>query len=245
MMGQSMKVIVFGASGNVGSFLVKYGVELGHQVTAFVRQPQKLKQILGSDLAKKIKIFAGDALDEETVAKSLKGQQAVVNAAAPRNEAEVFKAICCNIVTQAQKVLLPPKRVWLFGGLPGLNVPHTNIIGSDLPGMRPILRSHKANYQLLKKHPELDWSFICPGPMFFASPEAVPKKLKITLEEMPYKISRYSRFLPSFCHSFIILRKVESLAVSYQDVARFVMANLEPNSVYRHQRVGLMYQDNG
>jgi len=239
-----MKVIVFGASGNTGRFLVQYGVEFGHQVTAFVRQPEKLRQILGSKLTKQIKIFAGDALDELAVAESLKGQQALINAAAPPNEAEIFTAICRNIVTQAQKTLLPPKRVWLFGGLPGLYVPHTRIIGSDLPGMRPILRSHKVNYQLLKEHPELDWSFICPGPMFFASSEAAPKKLKVVLEEMPYEISQYSRFLPKLFHSFIILRRVTSLAVSYQDVARFVMANLEPNSLYHHQRVGLVYQDN-
>ena len=38
-----MKVLVFGASGATGHELVKQSLSLGHSVTAFVRDPSRLK----------------------------------------------------------------------------------------------------------------------------------------------------------------------------------------------------------
>ena len=36
-----MKIIVFGATGGVGQFVVKQGLETGFEITAFVRTPAK------------------------------------------------------------------------------------------------------------------------------------------------------------------------------------------------------------
>lgn len=38
-----MKVIIIGATGNTGLQLVLQAINLGHQVTAIVRNPEKLK----------------------------------------------------------------------------------------------------------------------------------------------------------------------------------------------------------
>ncbi|EIM06052.1 hypothetical protein A1A1_13117 [Planococcus antarcticus DSM 14505] len=38
-----MKIIVFGATGGVGQFVVKQAVESGFEVTTFVRTPTKLE----------------------------------------------------------------------------------------------------------------------------------------------------------------------------------------------------------
>ena len=39
-----MNVLVFGASGGIGTWVVHYALQNGHRVTAYVRHPQKLQQ---------------------------------------------------------------------------------------------------------------------------------------------------------------------------------------------------------
>ncbi|KAA3618316.1 MAG: SDR family oxidoreductase [Calditrichaeota bacterium] len=68
-----MKLIVFGASGGTGQFLVTQALKQGHEVTAFVRNPQKLKQ-KGS----KLKVIQGDVLDTQTLEKAISGHDAVL-----------------------------------------------------------------------------------------------------------------------------------------------------------------------
>ncbi len=237
-----IKVIIFGATGTTGQFLVRYGLELGYPVSVFVRDEYKLKAILGEATFSKLQVFTGDALDEAAVEKAMAGHHAAVNVAAPKDSAAVFEKICKNIVGAAQKSLEKPKRLWLFGGLPGLDVPHTKTIGSDLIGMRPILKSHKLNYSLLKNSKDLDWSFMCPGPMFLDDDSQSKKELKISTEEMPYEISRTSRFFPKFAHPFIMLKNMNEMIVSYQDVAKLVIKNLEADGPYSKKRVGVAYR---
>lgn len=47
-----MKVIVFGATGGVGQHFVQMAVEASHEVTAFVRTPEKLKTTNGVNILK-------------------------------------------------------------------------------------------------------------------------------------------------------------------------------------------------
>lgn len=37
-----MKVLIFGATGGIGKWAVKHAFKKGHEVTAFVRNPQKI-----------------------------------------------------------------------------------------------------------------------------------------------------------------------------------------------------------
>ena len=46
----SLKVIVFGAAGKVGSRVVRAALNHNHQVTAFVRDRQKLLDALGQEV---------------------------------------------------------------------------------------------------------------------------------------------------------------------------------------------------
>lgn len=235
-----INVIVFGAGGNTGRCLVRAGVHLGHRVTAFVRNEDQLHLAVGERLFVRLRVIVGDALDPHAVGEAITGHDAVVNAAQHPSDPEIFEAICRTVAGEAQEHLPAPGRLWQFGGLPGLDVPHTKIIGSDLPGMRPILRSHKANYELLKKS-NLDWSFICPGPMFFSGDPRPAAALRITTEVMPYEIAAWTRRLPRLAHPFIMLRRLERMVVSYEDAAHLVMSNLAPNSPYSKKRVALAY----
>ncbi|HWI50039.1 MAG TPA: NAD(P)-binding oxidoreductase [Rummeliibacillus sp.] len=69
-----MKIVVFGASGRVGQYVVRLALEKGIEVTAFVRTPSKL-QISHPFLH----IYHGNALQADDVAAAIKGQNAVVS----------------------------------------------------------------------------------------------------------------------------------------------------------------------
>jgi putative NADH-flavin reductase len=69
-----MKIVVFGASGGTGRELVKQGRAQGHDVTAFMRDPNSFT---GGD---RLRIVVGDALDEKAVALAIVGQDAVLSA---------------------------------------------------------------------------------------------------------------------------------------------------------------------
>lgn len=68
-----MKLTIFGASGHTGLELVKQALEKGHLVTAFVRDPSRL-----SIKHDQLKIFIGDVVDLESVAKAVQGQDVVI-----------------------------------------------------------------------------------------------------------------------------------------------------------------------
>jgi putative NADH-flavin reductase len=68
-----MRVIVFGASGKTGREIVQQALERGHDVTAFVRDPAKLK--LTHD---RLNVARGDVMDAESVDAAVPGQDAIL-----------------------------------------------------------------------------------------------------------------------------------------------------------------------
>ena len=70
---KKMKLIVFGATGGVGQEFIKMAVEQGHEISAFVRTPEKLQTKSG------VEIIQGDAFDATAVAEAIKGHDAVVS----------------------------------------------------------------------------------------------------------------------------------------------------------------------
>ena len=69
-----MKIVIFGATGRTGSEIVRRALADHHEVTAFVRSPEKCEQV------DNLTIIAGDVRDAETVKKALIGADAVVSA---------------------------------------------------------------------------------------------------------------------------------------------------------------------
>jgi putative NADH-flavin reductase len=71
-----MKIAIFGSTGGSGKELVKQGLELGYEVTAFARTPAKLDEFKSENL----KIVQGDVFNYEDVEKAIIGQDAVLSA---------------------------------------------------------------------------------------------------------------------------------------------------------------------
>jgi putative NADH-flavin reductase len=72
-----MRLFVIGANGKTGSELVKLALTRGHEVTAFVRSPQKVSP------AGSLTIVGGDPRDPESIAAALPGHDAVLSAIGP------------------------------------------------------------------------------------------------------------------------------------------------------------------
>jgi len=68
-----MKLIIFGATGKIGRHLVEQALELGHDVTAFARTPEKL-----SGPRENLHVVKGDVLDPVSVRNAIEGQDGVV-----------------------------------------------------------------------------------------------------------------------------------------------------------------------
>jgi putative NADH-flavin reductase len=74
-----MKLIVLGATGGVGLEVVRQALDRDHQVTAFVRSAERLKEF-----ADRIEIIQGDVLRSAELARVIQGHDAVISGFGPR-----------------------------------------------------------------------------------------------------------------------------------------------------------------
>ncbi|KAI9666090.1 MAG: hypothetical protein M1821_004025 [Bathelium mastoideum] len=160
-----MKVLILGATGNLGSRLVPALLTHGHSVVAFVRSSNKLESLLPTSVYQQITVVQGDATDPNTIKRAIldAGCDAVVNTAgvaamAPWGKSElpaIFRTVL-DAVREAGVDRKSPLRTWFLGGLGVLYYPGTDI---------PIYLEHRQNLHLLKSLPPntLDWSLLCPS----------------------------------------------------------------------------------
>jgi putative NADH-flavin reductase len=74
-----MKLLVLGATGGTGLEIVVQAIEHGHEVTAFVRNPEPLKMF-----AQRVAVIRGDVLKSAELARVIEGHDAVLSAFGPR-----------------------------------------------------------------------------------------------------------------------------------------------------------------
>jgi uncharacterized protein YbjT (DUF2867 family) len=94
-----VKIVVFGSTGGVGQHVVQLAHEAGHQVTAFLRTPEKLRYSTG------VAIRQGDAFDEQAVAEAIHGQDAVISclsSSAPLKASDEVERMTRNVVSGMQ-----------------------------------------------------------------------------------------------------------------------------------------------
>jgi putative NADH-flavin reductase len=72
-----MRLFVIGANGKTGTEILDLAGERGHEVTAFVRSPEKLTPARG------LTIVRGDPVRAESIATALPGHEAVLSAIGP------------------------------------------------------------------------------------------------------------------------------------------------------------------
>lgn len=150
-----MNVALVGASGNVGSRLLKELSSRGHQVTAIARNPDKITSLPGVVAQK------GDLFDVLAMTELLRGHDAVISSV-------FFTASDPDKLIGAVKAS-GVKRYLVVGGAGSLEVaPGMLLVDSpDFPAdYKPEAEKGLAFLEALKREKELDWTFLSPSAMF-------------------------------------------------------------------------------
>jgi putative NADH-flavin reductase len=158
-----MKVALIGASGFVGTALLKELTDRGHTVTAIARHPEKI-----SVKNSHVHPVAGDVMDAEQVAKIVKGHDAVISAynsgwTNPKIY-EDFMAGSRAIEAGVKKSGV--KRFIVIGGAGSLEIkPGLQLIDSpNFPAEYKAGASGARDYlNEIKKDKELEWTYFSPA----------------------------------------------------------------------------------
>lgn len=236
-----MKIIIFGATGNTGKRVLAQGVQMGHEMTAFVRNSEKLYAQLGAHSAKHVKVIVDDMMDPVSVGEALAHQDAAIIAAGHAGQGEEFVRIVDNIISQCELEPSFSGRVWIMGGAGLLDIPHTDLIGNNLPGFPPEYRNHNRNFERLQQT-QLDWSMMCPGTMMDSKELPDPVHLHVTTETLPVPIPESIKEYSEAEIAGHLFSRFQELNVAYDDVATCMLNHLELGGAFKRKRVGLAYQ---
>lgn len=158
-----MKIALIGASGFVGSHLLKELLDRGHQVTAIVRHPEKISTENAS-----LNIVKADVLNVEDTAGILKGHDLVISAYNPGWERpNIYQEFLdgAQAIQQAVK-RSGVKRYITVGGAGSLYVaPGVQLI--DTPQFpaewKPGALAARDYLNIIQQEKDLDWTFVTPA----------------------------------------------------------------------------------
>jgi uncharacterized protein len=157
-----MKVVVYGATGNSGSEIVKELVRRGHTVTGVARNVDKLKGQSG------VTVKVDDLSNVDKIADVIKGADVVVSAyQPPADNTDALIDVTKRQIDAVKKAGVP--RLVVVGGAGQLEVaPGVTLIKSGyLPEQYiPIAVSHEKAAQALKASSGINWTYIAPGAFF-------------------------------------------------------------------------------
>jgi putative NADH-flavin reductase len=161
-----MRLFVRGATGKTGTEIIDLARKRGHQVTAFVRSPQKLRP--GASLT----IVRGDPLRQESIAVALPGHDAVLSAIGPAPK-EAFRP--STLVTDCARATV---NAMVATGVARLVIVSAAVLfpekGLYFTFFRWLLRQHARDLcgmEEIVRASGLDWTIARP-PRLKQSPEA-------------------------------------------------------------------------
>jgi uncharacterized protein len=152
-----MKVVLFGASGMIGSRILRELLQRGHTVTAVARNPERIVEP-GADSVE------GDITNEASVSNLVKGADAVISAyAPPRDAVETLETAIRSLLAGVTEA--GARRLLVVGGAGSLEVaPGVQLVDSpNFPAeWKSIALAHRQVLPLLKSS-SLDWTCLSPA----------------------------------------------------------------------------------
>jgi uncharacterized protein len=158
------EIVLIGASGFVGSAILKEALDRGHKVTAIVRHPEKMKTVHKNLVVKK-----GDVSLSDAVTDLLKGADAVISAYNPGWQnpaiAEETTKVYRYIIDGVRQAGV--KRFLVVGGAGSLFISHGIRLmdaGVMPEFILPAVRALADIYLIdLKAEKSIDWVFFSPA----------------------------------------------------------------------------------
>ena len=113
-----MKLLVFGATGGTGKQLVRQALQQGHVVTAFARDPSKIRETQAN-----LRVVRGDILQPDSVEIAVARQDAVLSALGTRLPIRIVLAIIvvCQVIVRTV-ALSRPVSIFVELGVPILAI---------------------------------------------------------------------------------------------------------------------------
>ncbi|WP_027818228.1 NAD(P)-dependent oxidoreductase [Paraburkholderia bannensis] len=158
-MSKSLKIALFGATGMVGARIAAEAARRGHQVSALVRQPERVAAGPNVTAAKV------DLLDAAQVAAAVRGHDVVASAyAPPMSQLGDLQTASRALVDGTRAAGL--KRLVVVGGAGSLEVaPGKQLVDTEgFPdAYKPIALAHRDALADYRTVTDLDWTFFAPA----------------------------------------------------------------------------------
>ncbi|HVX39791.1 MAG TPA: NAD(P)-dependent oxidoreductase [Gemmatimonadaceae bacterium] len=160
-----MKIVVFGATGNVGRRIALEALRRGHQVIGAVRDPED-----STPPDPRVTLVKGDATDSASVAEVVRGADAVVSAISPRMNQRGMPAAKLTVNARALIEGLQRagvSRVLFVGGAGSLEVaPGEQLM--DQPDFPPVykqeaIEGREALEVWRREGDGLEWTYLSPA----------------------------------------------------------------------------------
>jgi putative NADH-flavin reductase len=230
------RVAVVGATGSLGSHVVRLAVDAGHDVSALVRTPAKLPL----DIASKATITTGDLMQQRPsqLAAFISGHDVLVSCAGVVTEGQRFVDLFDRVVSSVEA--LPRSRrplCWLLAGAGLLDLDSSGRRGLDLPKVRDTYWPHRVNFERLQGS-TVEWRLLCPGPMV-EQPAVGIHRLRVSLGRVPVTMPAEADRLPDPLLLSLFAERIPEMIIPYADAAAFMLANLDRGGPVSRKRVGL------
>ena len=209
-----MKLVIFGASGGTGRHIVEQALNQGYEVTAFVRNPEKLKLE-----QENLEVIQGDVMELAAVEKAVEGQDAVLCALGmPAMNKDKLRAKGTKNIIRAMKKNAV-KRLICQSGLgigKSRDILPFHYRAFILPLiLRNVFADHEVQEQYIKNS-GLDWVIVRPA--------------NLTDKQAT----------GAYQHGFSKLAKSMTLKISRSDVAAFMLQQIKGNE-YLHKTPAISY----
>jgi len=210
-----MRIIVFGASGGTGREIVTQALERGHDVTAFVRNPEKLKVT-----HERLSVARGDVRDAAAVETAVKGHDAALVAIGHRRylgPSSILSAGTRNVVRAMEangvKRLVCETALGVGDSTGRLGLYYTLFV---VPFILPFYWYDKGRQERVVRESRLDWVIVRPGQL------------------------TNGRRRGQYRHGPRVGNYLWSVAISRADTADFMLNQLG-ETPYLHTAVGVCY----
>lgn len=230
------RLITFGATGSLGSHVLRQALAAGHQISAVVRTPSKLPPEARSHVS----VQQGDLsiLAPIDVARLVNGHDALINCAGLVTEGQTFVDLFDRLVAGVESLPTAARPVcWFMAGVAVLDIDESGRKGVDLPKVKSTYWPHRINFERLCRS-DLDWRLLCPGPMV-EQPALGLNRLRIALDRLPVQVPAVGRLLPGPFFLPVFAYMIPQMIVPYADAASLMLAHLSRDDAMAGHRVGL------
>lgn len=180
-----MKLLILGATGRIGREVTRRALEDGHQVTAFIRNLDKLK-----DEHTALTVFRGDVLNREDLEQAIPGHDAVVSALSTDGGGTLSQSMPDIIKVMSEADIQRIVTVGTAGILISREDPQKYRYETQ-ESKRTLTRAaeeHRRAFEILKGS-DLAWTVVCPTYLPDGEPEG---RYRVAADYLPLHGERIS-----------------------------------------------------